>query len=55
MKDIRRLWLGCFIRVRRRLFVICEPSERLSIWIDIPGRLGNSGKVWVVLEYGGEI
>jgi hypothetical protein len=50
MKDIRRLWLGCFFRVPRRFFAISKPSERLSIEIDISGWLGNGG-----LEYDREI
>ena len=29
------------VRVRRRFFAINEPSERGSIWVDDPGRVGN--------------
>ena len=50
MKDIRRAWLGCFFRVRRRFFAISKLSERRSIRFDIPGQLGN-GVAKAVLEY----
>jgi hypothetical protein len=52
MKDLRRLRLVRFFRVRRRFFAIGKPSERRSIGIDIPGRLGNGGDARAVLEYG---
>jgi hypothetical protein len=45
MKDIRRLWLACFLRVRRQFFAISKRNR-------YPGA-GADGKV--VLEYGGEI
>jgi hypothetical protein len=50
MKDLRRLRLIRFFRVRRRFFAISKPSGRRSVGIDIPGRLGNSGDARVVLE-----
>jgi len=53
-KDIRRLGLVRFFRVRRRLFAICKPSKRWSIGIDVPGRLGNGGEARAVWEYGRE-
>jgi hypothetical protein len=53
MKDIRRLLLGCFIRVRRR---VCESSERRCISIDIPlaGR-GGLADSEAVLERGARL
>ncbi len=44
MKDILRL----------RLVTIRTLSERCSIAIDVPGRLGNGGGARVVLEYSRE-
>jgi hypothetical protein len=50
MKDLRRLRLVRFFRVRRRFFAIGKPSERRSAGIYIPGQLGNGGDARVVLE-----
>jgi hypothetical protein len=55
MKDLRRLRLVRFFRVRRRFFAISKPSKWWSIEIDIQERLGNGGEAKAVLEYGGEI
>ena len=47
VNNIRRfdlVTLVCFFRVLRRFFAIGERSERLSIGIDIPGRLRNGGR-----------
>jgi hypothetical protein len=54
VKDLRRLRLVRFFRVRRRFFAISKPPERRSIGIYIQGRLGNGGEAKAVLEYDGD-
>jgi hypothetical protein len=50
MKDIRRLCLVRFFRVLRQFFAFSKPSERRSIGVDIPWRLGNNGDARVRLD-----